>query len=174
MFIRKKKNPSGIVSIRVIDKSKGKYRVLRTVGSSSDAAEIDILYRQGKRRIDQQTGLRDMFTERKRGEEERQVVRHLLSNVENILLNGTQLISDQVLKQIGFDAIDDEIPKHSVIARISQPLSKLGTVDYLKSYFDEDMELHGIYRYSDKLYNTQREKIQQIGVNIHVNSRKKQ
>ncbi|KAA6316126.1 hypothetical protein EZS27_033519 [termite gut metagenome] len=45
-----------------------------------------------------------------------------------------------------------------------QPSSKSGTVDYLKSYFDEDVNLSKIYRYLDKLYNTQQEKIQQISV----------
>ena len=35
---------------------------------------------------------------------------------------------------------------------------------YLKSYFDEDVRLHNIYRYMDTLYNTQREKVQQISV----------
>jgi len=36
MFIRKKKNPSGVISIQIIDKSLGKYKVIRTIGSSSD------------------------------------------------------------------------------------------------------------------------------------------
>ncbi|GAB6008031.1 IS1634 family transposase [Dysgonomonas reticulitermitis] len=45
-----------------------------------------------------------------------------------------------------------------------QPGSKAGTVDYLKSYFDEDVELHKIYRYLDRLHNTQQEKVQQLSV----------
>ena len=65
---------------------------------------------------------------------------------------------------MGFDQIDDEVLKHLVVARISQPLSKAATVEYLKSYFDEDVELHKIYRYLDKLHSTQQEKIQQISV----------
>ena len=56
------------------------------------------------------------------------------------------------------------ILRHLVIARVSQPKSKLGTVDYLKSYYDEDVELNNIYRYMDKLYNTQMEQAQQISV----------
>ena len=51
-----------------------------------------------------------------------------------------------------------------VIARVSQPRSKLATVDYLKSYYDEDVDLNHIYRYMDKLYNTQMELAQQISV----------
>lgn len=43
-------------------------------------------------------------------------------------------------------------------------MSKVATVDYLKSYFDEDVQLHNIYRYMDRLYNTQQEKIQKISV----------
>ena len=43
-------------------------------------------------------------------------------------------------------------------------MSKVATVEYLKSYFDEDVQLHNIYRYMDRLYNTQQEKIQKISV----------
>jgi len=96
--------------------------------------------------------------------EEKQVTDYLLDNIENILLNGTQLILNEVFKLVGFDAIDDDILKHLVIARLCQPTSKAGTVDYLKSYFDEDVELNKIYRYLDRLHNTQQEKIQQISV----------
>jgi hypothetical protein len=78
-----------------------------------------------------------------------------LDNVENILLNGTQFILNPVFKHVGFEAVDDDILKHLVIARLCQPTSKAGTVDYLQSYFDEDIELFKIYRHLDKLYNTQ-------------------
>jgi transposase len=105
-----------------------------------------------------------MFAEAEKELEEKQVTEHLLNNIESILLNGTQLILNQVFKLIGFDAIDDDILKQLVIARLCQPSSKSGTVDYLKSYFDEDVELHKIYRYLDRLYNTQQERIQQISV----------
>lgn len=33
-------------------------------------------------------------------------------------------------------------------------MSQVATVEYLKSYFDEDVQLHDIYRYMDRLYNT--------------------
>jgi hypothetical protein len=93
-----------------------------------------------------------------------QVSDYLLSNIENILLNGTQLILNQVFKLTGLDVIGDDILRHLVTARLCQPASKAGTVDYLKSYFDEDVELHKIYRYLDRLHNTQQEGIQQISV----------
>ena len=51
-----------------------------------------------------------------------------------------------------------------VIARVSQPMSKLATVEYLKSYYDEDVDLNHIYRYMDRLYKTQQEMVQDISV----------
>ena len=36
-------------------------------------------------------------------------------------------------------------------------MSKMATVEYLKSHFYEDVDLNKIYRYLDKLYNTQKE-----------------
>ena len=73
------------------------------------------------------------------------------------MINGTQLLLDQIYDSIGFNRIPDEILRHLVIARVSHPKSKLATVDYLKSYYDEDVDLNHIYRYMDKLYNTQME-----------------
>jgi len=164
MFLRKKINSSGVVSVQVIDKSSGKYRVIKTIGSNSDPQTIITLCEQGQKWISNYLGEQDIFEQAKRESEEKQVTEYLLSNVENILLNGTQLILGKVFKATGFDTIDDEILKHLVTARLSQPMSKSATVDYLKSYFDEDVQLHRIYRYLDKLYNRQQEKIQQISV----------
>jgi transposase len=164
MFVRKKKNPSGIISIQVIDKSGGKYKVFKTIGSSSDKKKILELYQQGKKWIESQHGTQDMFVLQTQKEEEKQTTDHLLSNIENILLNGPQLILNRVFKIIGFDVIDDEILKHLVVSRLCQPSSKTGTVDYLKSYFDEEVNLNKICRYLDKLNGTQKEIIQGISV----------
>ncbi len=164
MFVRKKRNPSGVVSVQVIDKSRGKYRVIKTIGSSSDVSVIESLYREGIQWISDFMGQQDIFDSHHQEIEEQQVVTHLFSHIENILLNGTQLILDQVFRLVGFDRIQDDVFRHLVISRISQPSSKAGTVDYLKSYFDKDVELHKIYRYLDKLHGSQQELVQQISV----------
>jgi len=164
MYIRKKRNRSGSISVVVVDKSSGRYRELKTIGVSSDEKEIAALCLSGKKWISAHCGNRDMFALAEREREEKQVTEYLLNNVENILLNGTQLILNEVFKLVGFDTIDDDILKHLVIARLCQPSSKAGTVDYLKSYFDEDVELNKIYRYLDRLHNTLQDKIQQISV----------
>jgi hypothetical protein len=59
MFVRKKKNPGGIVSVQIIDKSKGLYHVVKTIGSSSDISTIESLYIQGKKWISTYLGEQD-------------------------------------------------------------------------------------------------------------------
>ncbi len=51
MFVRKKRNPSGIISVQIIYKSHGKYRMVETDGSSSDPDEVERLYLRGKEMI---------------------------------------------------------------------------------------------------------------------------
>lgn len=43
MFVRKKPNKSGLVSVQIIDKSQGKYKLVKTKGSSHDPVEIENL-----------------------------------------------------------------------------------------------------------------------------------
>ena len=164
MFVRKKKNRSGTTSVVVVDKSHGKFKELVTIGISKNEEEINQLVQQGEEWISTYYGTRDIFKEQERIEEENKLINYFISNVENVLLNGTQILLDHVFRLIGFDQIDDDILKHLVTARISQPSSKAATVEYLKSYFDEDVELHNIYRYLDKLHKTQQELVQQISV----------
>ncbi|MGC3978764.1 MAG: IS1634 family transposase [Paludibacteraceae bacterium] len=71
---------------------------------------------------------------------------------------------NQVFRLTGFDAIEDDIFRQLVVARLSQPMSKSATVEYLKLHFDEDAKLHCIYRYLDKLHDRQQEAVQQISV----------
>jgi transposase len=160
MFIRKKKNRSGSTSVVVADKSNGKFRELKTIGVGFSEMEIAELHRSGKKWIRDNCAEPDMFAI----EEEKQVTEKFLSSVESILLNGTKLILDRVFELIGFDAIKDNELKALAIARISQPQSKLATVDYLKSHFDEDFELSKIYRCLDKLQGSQHGKVQKISV----------
>ncbi|HOS57336.1 MAG TPA: IS1634 family transposase [Bacteroidales bacterium] len=162
MFIRKKKNRSGTTS--VVDKSGGKFTELITIGVSNSETDIEKLCFEGQQWIEAHTGARNMFQEHEKEQEEKQFVEFLLSNVKNILLNGTQLLLNNIFDSIGFSVIKDEIFRHLVVARLSQPMSKSATVDYLKSYFDEDIKLHKIYRYLDKLQNSQQELVQQISV----------
>ena len=92
-----------------MDKNKRRFRELITIGISSDEKVISDLYSQGKTWIATQIYGRDMFVHHEQQLEEKQVTDYLLNNIENVLLNGTQLILNQVFKLVGFDVIADEI-----------------------------------------------------------------
>ena len=165
MFVRKKPNKSGTVSIQVIEKRNGSSRLMKTIGSSADASEIESLFQQGKLWIKNYKHQYDLFEESTLPDHsEEEMVDFVVSNIENVLINGIQLITEKVFKSIGFDGLEDEILRHLVTARLSQPMSKSGTSAYLKDYFDEDVHYQKIYRYMDKLYNTRQEAIQRISV----------
>lgn len=168
MFVRKKKNRSGTTSVVVVSKHHGKFKELITIGVSSDSSQIEYFTIQAKKWIDTQMGSRDIFQDSTLADEERQLTEVFLSRIENVLLNGVQYLLDKVYRSIGFDRISDDILRHLVIARLSQPMSKLATVDYLKNHFDEDIHLYKVYRYLDKLYKSQQELIQKISVD-HTN-----
>lgn len=70
MFVRKKKNRSGTTSVVVVNKSRGVFKELTTIGVSKDEAEIEQLYLQAENWIDIHTGTRDVFKEHARAIEE--------------------------------------------------------------------------------------------------------
>src|SRR5699024_2545237 len=121
VFVRKKKNPSGVISVQVIDKSSGKYRIVKTIGSSSEPEEIKQLYLKGKKWMSERINGQDMFGQKIAEDEEEQVAKYLLSNVENVLINGTEKLLNRVYKRVGFDKVDDGILRYLTIARLSQP-----------------------------------------------------
>ena len=164
MFVRKKKNRSGTVSVVVVSKQSGAYKEIRAVGTSSDELQVSDLVRQGKEWIRQQDAMPDIFDKYDREQAERASVDYFFDRIENILLNGPQLILNRVYGLVGFESINDAVLKDLVIARICQPRSKAATVDYLKDYFDEDINLDRIYRYLDILQSSRQTVVQQISV----------
>ena len=156
MFIRKKKNRSGTTSVVVVDKSGGRFKELITIGVGSDESDVAELVHLGKEWIAKELQRRqpqlDLFGEgRKACEKELAITEGVLSNISNILINGSDSILDRVFDLIGFNRVDDVIFRQLVKARLSYPASKAATVEYLKNHFDEDVDLSRIFRYLDKL-----------------------
>ncbi len=56
MFVRKKPNKSGVVSVQILEKRSGKSSLIKTVGSSSDPKQIGALFEQGKRLVNELKG----------------------------------------------------------------------------------------------------------------------
>lgn len=157
MFVRRKKNKSGVISVQVIDKSTGKYKVLKTIGSSSEPEVIEHLVKEGKIWIKDRIGQKELdFTC------ERDFTETILDSIEQITVAGTTLLLGSIFDEIGFNVIDDLLFKQLVIARLCFPASKLKTTEFLSKYHFLSVEPQHIYRYLDKLHSSQKELVQDI------------
>ncbi len=143
--------------MQIIDKSTGKYKMIKTIGSSSDPDLVEQLVKEGETWIKDKIGQKELdFTS------ERDFTETILENIEQITVAGTSLLLGKIFDEIGFDAIDDELFKQLVMARLCFPASKLKTTDFLSKYHFLSVEAQHIYRYMDKLHNSQKELVQDI------------
>lgn len=163
MFVRKKRNRSGSTSVVIVSKARGKFVEVKNFGTASSDSEIADLCNQAHKWLSSRGGQQEIDFDDELGKEAEET-RRVVDNMDAVLINGTQLLLGRVYDRIGFNRIEDEILRHLVIARVSQPCSKMATVEYLKSYYEEDIDLNHVYRYMDKLYNSQMEIAQQISV----------
>lgn len=184
MFVRRRKNRSGTTTVTVVDKSRGKFREVARMGTGRTEQEVEELYHKGERYIKSVQGLISIDFEvsdsesakraRERNEAERMErarreasmsrLKEASELVDTVLINGCSLVLGDIYDSIGFGAIADKTLRSLVIARIAQPGSKRATADYLKSHFGEDIHLSKIYRYLDRLYDTEHERVQRLSV----------
>jgi transposase len=162
MYFRKKRNKSGLISIQIIDKSSGKYKVHKTIGSSADEKEIEILVNQAKNYVLSYGG--QMSIDFILGDDQK-YFNSIYDNIEQVQLLGPELILGKLFNEIGFNEIKDELFKYLVIARLVYPVSKLKTIDYLQKYKGVTLQVNDIYRYLDKLHRSQIKQVQQISFN---------
>ena len=161
MFVRKKPNKSGLVSIQIIDKSSGKYVVRQTVGSSSDPTEITFLIKKAKQQIltlsKQSTLPFDKVAEL-------EFVDIFVNHLDSFSLIGPELLLGRIYDEIGFNVIKDELLRHLVITRLVYPVSKLKTTDYLFKYKGVEISVYTIYRYLDKFHKEYLEQVKAISL----------
>jgi transposase len=160
MFVRKKENKSGSVSVQVISKTNG-YRVLKTLGSARDPQEIDRLVELGRVFVDRQGGYRSLFPE---DQHDNAVVLDFVQNLHNASIRtiGPELVFGRLFDEIGFDAIPEQLFRDVVIARLVYPTSKAKTVDYLYRYRGKAVSVQSIYRFLDRLRSRYFQQAQQI------------
>ena len=157
MFVRQKKNPSGVVSVQVIDKSRGRYKMVKTIGSSSDPFQIKELVRRGESWIKNHDGQKEIDFNNSKSSAET-----FLNHIEQIRPSGTTLLLSPIFDQVGFGQIRDPLFRELAIVRLCYPVSKLKTRDYLCRHHYQNWSVWQIYRYLDKLHQSQKDQIQQI------------
>lgn len=157
MFIRQKKNKSGVISIQVIDKSNGKYKLLKTIGSSSDKIKINQFLIDAEAWIKKYQGLIEIdFSQSD------VLLEQLVGSIQQIKIVGIDLLLGKIFTDIGFTAIKDDLFKKLVLSRLCYPVSKLKTVDYLRRYEGFETNETAIYRYLDKLNTSHKRIVQNI------------
>lgn len=93
---------------------------------------------------------------------ENQLFSTFISSIRQVTVAGTEFLLGKIFDQIGFNQIQDDLFRQLVLARLCFPVSKLKTTDYLQQYHAMVISEDKIYRYLDKLYNTQKQIVQQI------------
>lgn len=159
MFVRKKLNKSGIISVQIIEKVSGKSTLVKTIGSSADPIEISSLVIKGKQFIDTLKRQTSFYFDKYN---EEQLVDLFFTGIKELSLVGPELLLGKLFDEIGFNAIKDDLFRHLVLTRLCYPVSKLKTTDYLFKYKGLSIDVESIYRYLDKLNNKQKEQIQNI------------
>jgi len=161
VFVRRKTNKSGSVSIQVIDKSLG-YKVVKTIGSARNANEIGLLLARAKEFIQTSDGKQTELFHSKTKEE--LTIEKFLAELSNSQIHtiGPELIFGKLFDRLGFNVIKDNLFRHIVVARLAYPTSKLKTVDYLYRYRGIRMEVDTVYRFLDKLRDKYKEKVEGI------------
>lgn len=159
MFIRKKKNPSGSISIQLIQKVNGTNKILKVVGSATTRQEIEELVNLAKQEIETLSAQPKLFNSENDNAIEQSFA--LLSN-SNIRTLGPEIVFGKIYDNIGFGAIKEDMFRHLVIARLAFPLSKLKTIEYLYRYLGISLDIDAVYRFLDKLNSILKPQVEKI------------
>ena len=149
MYIRRKPNKTGSISVQVISKHTGSYQVLRSLGTGRTEQELIRLEEHARQFISSQSGFAgELFAD---ADEVR--LEDFLSTLHNthIKVVGPELIFGRLYDKVGYGIIPSELFRHLVISRLFSPGSKLKTIDYLERYQGVTYSTDKIYRFLDTL-----------------------
>lgn len=157
VFIRELKSRKGKVYVQVVDKSSGRYKVLKSFGGAADDSQREILREAAGQWMKDYTGGSEFDFSKSDS-----LVEQLFDSITAVKRVGYDLLLGNIFDDIGFGKIRDKIFKELVLARVAFPKSKLKTTEYLLRYKQIDWDEDHIYRYLDKLHSTQKDLVQQI------------
>jgi hypothetical protein len=140
---------------------KGKYAVVRTIGSSSDPDEVARLVEAARREIYEPKQQGKLFATISR---DTVTVENFLRTLQNASVRtvGPELIFGTIFDRMGFNAVENELFRHITIARLAYPTSKAKTVDYLYRYRGVNLSVDSVYRFLDALRKGYKELVEKI------------
>lgn len=159
MFVRKLKNRSGSISVQIISKASGKYKVIKTIGCGHNDQEVQKLIYLANQELERISCQPKLFVS-----ETDTVVDDVFDSLSNASIQtvGPEIIFGRIYTHIGYNAIEEDLFRHLVIARLAFPLSKLKTVEYLYRYQGVSIDIDTVYRFLDKLSNKLKPQVEQI------------
>jgi transposase len=160
MFIRKKKNSSGSISVQILIKVGRRNKLLKTVGCAKTKREEELLLLLAKTEMARIQGSQPLFEEH-----DDLVVDTFVDSIANnhLKIVGTELILGKIYQKIGYP--DGGCPnyfKSLVLCRLVYPGSKLKTINYFKQHFKTDVSVYTVYRFLDELNSKLKPEIEQI------------
>jgi hypothetical protein len=127
MYVRRKPNKTGTVSVQVVSKHTGKYKVMHSFGTGRTDQELARLEEQARQFIFEQQGfVGELFPDK---DDVR--LEDFLSTITNtqIKVVGPELIFGRLYDRIGYGKINNDLFRHLVVSRLFSPGSKLKTID---------------------------------------------
>ena len=147
MFVRRKSNKSGSISIYVVDKSRGRYTVVKSFGTVRTEAAADLLENKAREWVREQEGDPETLFDRM---DEAQLRDYAATLPEGRLeLAGPELLYGELFDRLGLGVGKEPLFRHLVLCRVFTPGSKLKVRDYLRRYLGVKPDVEEIYRVVD-------------------------
>ena len=86
MFVRKKTNRSGTISVVVVSKAHGKFTEVKKFGVAKSEEEADEMFRKAQSWLHTHDGQQELDFDDRKGKEVEETER-FLSNIDNVLIN---------------------------------------------------------------------------------------
>ena len=150
MFVRRRNNKSGSISICVVDKSRGGYDIVKSFGTVKTAAEADLLENKAREFVREQSGEPDTLFERMDEKQLRDYAATL--DQGRIELAGPELLYGELFDRLRLGEGKEPLFRHLVLCRLFNPGSKLRVRDYLQRYLGEKPAPEAVYGYVDSLF----------------------
>ncbi|MBU1088502.1 IS1634 family transposase [Patescibacteria group bacterium] len=155
MFVRQRSNKSGSVSVQIIFKKNGLYKVVKHIGTAQpNSIELEYLLTHAQElKIRLETGgqltLDGFLIKRKEAELASFASRFVIPNIYKV---GFFEVFGLIYDELKFSSVIPEpLFRDLVIARIAKPTSKLSTYRWLRKYTNRNINKNSIYRLLDKL-----------------------
>lgn len=159
MFVRRKKNTSGSVSVYILENQNGKQVLIKSMGSAQIESSIIELEIAARKEIEKLTSQKEIEFDYLQDE---QHIKLLRKSIQSVRIVGTELVLVKLFNEIGFNQIPDKLLRHLVISRLLYPGSKLRTIEYLSRHYQEHYSASSVYRYLDQINQGYKEQLQLI------------